>query len=402
MMDLAQHSHWGYDTDSINEPMKRVTMAVHSDFVHDRRVRNEAEALAEAGYIVTVLCAVHDNAMIGHKPNKLILGDVTYVLHYLKYASGKMRFVDMMRSFYKTLKQTPSDIIHAHDLDTLIPCRLASRRHHSTLIYDSHELYTESIHVGHRPFTKFIWRIIELAFIKSADAVITVCKGIADELVERYRLDKTPAVVRNFSDKPIDVLSKSVPADLISFKQYHPKLMLYQGYVQRGRGLDDAIDALATAPDWGLVICGEGPYQQKCMERALKIGVEHQIIWLGQLDLDTLYQVTRYCDLGLCMIEPISLSYYYALPNKLIEYVQAGLPVVGSDLPEIRRIMDEYAIGWVVDEHKNLHYLLKSFETLKEDKSIAMGITSASHSLNWQHEKLSLLEVYKTVINETR
>jgi len=382
--------------------MKRVTMAVHSDFVHDRRVRNEAAALAEVGHVVTVLCAVYQKDKIGHKPESHNLDGVTYIEHFLKYPSGKMRFWDMMRAFQKSLEHIPADIIHAHDLDTLIPCRMVARRHQSKLIYDSHELYTESIHVAHRPITKFLWRIIELAFIRSSDAVITVCKGIADELHERYRLEKVPAVVRNFSDKPTHTTNKTVPESLVLFKQYHPKLMLYQGYIQRGRGLDDAIDALTSAPDWGLVVCGDGPYQQKCIDRALENGVEHQILWLGQLDLDTLFKVTQYCDLGLCMIEPVSLSYYYALPNKLIEYVQAGLPVVGSNLPEIRRIMDEYTIGWIVDEHKNLQYVLNSFDSLKEDKSIEKGISSASHSLNWQHEKLSLIEVYKTVINETR
>jgi glycosyltransferase involved in cell wall biosynthesis len=377
--------------------MANVIMAVHSDYVHDRRVRNQATALVEAGHEVTVLCVGNSiNEATSHVTSTDFDG-VHLMVHHLRYHAGKRRFYEMMRAFSTTLANLNADMVHAHDLDTLIPCSKAATKMNAKLIYDSHELYTESIHVAHRPFTKFIWRIVELTHISKADVVITVCKGIADELKERYRLEATPYVVRNFSDKPSNPTDAQQPPELVSFRRYHSKCLLYQGYIQRGRGLDTAIEALVGVPDWGLVICGQGPYESTLKKKAQELQVEDQILWMGQLDHDTLFVVTSNCDLGLCLIEPVSLSYFYALPNKLIEYVQAGLPVVGSNLPEIRRIMNDYFIGWILSEVDDLQTLMKSFDTLKNDKNLGVGMSLASESLNWKHEKMELLSIYSTL-----
>jgi len=378
--------------------MPSVIMAVHSDYVHDRRVRNQATALVEAGFDVSVLCTSRSGDESADATSSYQLDGVKLIVHRLRHQSGKRRFREMMRSYSKTMSEMKADVVHAHDLDTLIPCSKAAAWMDAKLVYDSHELYTESIHVAHRPVTKLIWRIIELTHISKSDAVITVCQGIAEELKERYRLDALPHVVRNFSDKPDLPADTQAPDTLLAFKRYHEKCMLYQGYIQRGRGLDIALEALVGIPDWGLVICGQGPYESHLREKAIELQIEDQILWMGQLDHDTLFSVTHSCDLGLCLIEPISLSYYYALPNKLIEYVQAGLPVVGSDLPEIRRIMNEYFIGWILKDDDDLQTLMNSYDSLKNDKMLAAGMSFAADSLNWQHEKMALLSVYSSLV----
>lgn len=373
--------------------MTRVAMAVHSDYLHDRRVRNEATALVQAGYDVTVLCAVDSDADAALFPPKFESEGVQVITHRLERRKGKLRFVEMMRTFRKTLGTLSFEMVHAHDLDTLLPCYLAAKESGAKLVYDSHELYTESVHVGHRPFVRGIWKTLESRLIGRADAVITVCQGIADELQYRYDLPRKPAVVRNFSNPPL-MDHPVVPEALASFRDRHAHLMLYQGYIQRGRGLFKALQALKEAPDWGLVICGRGPLETDLRRSAAHLGVEERVLWLGNLELDALYGVTKTCDLGLCLIEPVSLSYFFALPNKLIEYVQAGIPVVGSDLPEIRRIIHEYKIGWVTESTSDLHSLLKSFDSLKNDKSLSEGMISAAQSLNWHREKQALLDVY--------
>lgn len=373
--------------------MTRVAMAVHSDYLHDRRVRNEATALVQAGYDVTVLCAVDADADPTAFPPAFESEGVDVRVHRLQHKGGKMRFVEMMRQFRHTLGGLSFEIVHAHDLDTLLPCYLAGRNRGAKLVYDSHELYTESVHVGHRPLVKAVWKTLESRLIGRADAVITVCQGIAEELQSRYQLSSRPAVVRNFSNPPI-VEHPVVPDSLRIFRDQYPYLMLYQGYIQRGRGLHQALEALRHAKDWGLVICGQGPLEAEVRQKAAQTGVEDRVLWMGNLELDALYGVTRTCDLGLCLIEPVSLSYFYALPNKLVEYVQAGIPLAGSDLPEIRRIIRGHHIGWVISGPGDLHSLLNSFHSLKNDKSLSEGMISAAQSLNWHREKHALLDVY--------
>lgn len=377
---------------------KKVVMLVHSDFLHDRRVRNQATALAAAGFSITVL-----GVQPGSHPQEAadhVGGEegVTYHLMALQHPRGKKRYLELMLKLYRRLRTLEVDLIHAHDLDTLWPAYLIARKKQIPLIYDSHELYTESIHVAHRPITKWMWRILEYSLIRKTTATITVCEGISGELKQRYGLEEAPSVVRNFSDPVTQEQGLSAPEELIAFKHYHSNILLYQGYLQYGRGIEMAIQALGAAPQWGLVLCGQGPQLESLQRLAHDMGVEDQILYLGQLDPDILAAVTTSCDVGLCMIEPVVLSYYYALPNKLIEYIQAGLPVIASDLPEIRRIMQTYNIGWKADDVTELIPILDHFETLKNDKNLKEGLNKAAQVLNWHNEKNRLLEVYARIL----
>lgn len=371
-------------------------MIVHSDYVHDRRVKNQALALSEKGYNVTVLCTGSKSSSKPNEVDHIHIDGIHCIVHRFPHQNGKRRFLTMMRGYYKTLKTIDADIYHAHDLDTLIPSALIASQKGGKLVYDSHELYTESVHVAHRWFTKLLWRSIELLFIAKADEVITVCDGIANELKERYQLENKIHVVRNFSDPPILNVS-STPTAFDAFAQNHPHLLLYQGYIHRGRGLDHALEALVGMPRWGLVICGEGNYRSSLEKMASELHVEDQILFLGQLDHDHLFEVSKRCDLGLCMIEPVSLSYYYALPNKLVEYVQAGIPVVGSDLPEIRRLVDQFGLGFIVSGDQSLQDIMHTVDLIKSNVELKNSITKAAQSLNWSSEKHKLLEVYQSI-----
>jgi glycosyltransferase involved in cell wall biosynthesis len=370
-------------------------MVVHSDYVHDRRVKNQATALRDEGFHVTVLCTGTRTSSNQEPIEHTIIDGVECVIHRFPQQNGKRRFWTMMKGFYKSLKSVDADIYHAHDLDTLIPTAIIASQKNARLVYDSHELYTESVHVAHRWFTKLLWRSLELLYIGKADEVITVCDGIAHELKERYRLEKKVHVVRNFSDPPVR-RATSTPPEFKSFLQTHPHTLLYQGYIQRGRGLDRALEALVGMPTWGLVICGDGDYRTHLEKKAAEIHVEEQILFLGQLDHDQLFEVSKQCDLGLCMIEPVSLSYYYALPNKLVEYVQAGIPVVGSDLPEIKRLVNEYGLGYILNEDESLQELMRTYDHEMNDSNLKESIIKASQSLNWSTEKQHLLQVYQS------
>ena len=375
----------------------KVVMLVHSDFLHDRRVRNQATALAATGYLVTIF-GVQSASINSDAPE--ITGEVdgvSYHLLKLRHPRGKKRYLELMLSFYRRIVHLDIDLLHAHDLDTLWPAYRVAQKKGIPLIYDSHELYTESIHVAHRPLTKWVWRILEYSLIRQTDATITVCQGISKELKERYGLEEAPWVVRNFSNPVLVEQTTSDLPELRQFKQYHPHTLLYQGYLQQGRGIETAIQALSAAPDWGLVICGQGPYWDYLLGMAHDWGVEDQLLYLGQLEPTVLATVTASCDVGLCMIEPVVLSYYYALPNKLIEYVQAGLPVIASDLPEIRNIMEMFKIGWMANDVTGLISILEHFESLKNDKNLKEGLIKASQVLNWHNEQHRLLEVYARI-----
>lgn len=371
----------------------RIGMLVHSDYVHDHRVRREAQALAGKG------CDVHVWAGWPHHAHRTFeIDGVTVHALRLDYLSGKRRFLELMRKLNKKLHKTHLDIIHAHDLDTLWPAARYAQRNDVPLIYDSHELYTESIGLSGRPIPRFLWWLVERKFIHKADGVITVCDGIADELQQRYELSDKPVVVRNIASQltPAPLSNGSVLDQTLSRLHRHANYLgIYAGYLQKGRGLEQTLDAIGSQANWGLVICGQGPLSTWLDQQIRSRHLENRVQLLGNLNHPELFTLISQCDLGFCLIEPLSKSYYYALPNKLTEYVQCGIPVAGSDLPEIKRIIDHYRIGFVVRDSKDLQKVLNDFEKLKNAKNLAKSLKEAQDTLNWEREQKRLFKLYQ-------
>jgi len=369
-------------------------MLVHSDFEHDNRVRREAETLVQAGYHVDVIAVVSKT-----------ISNITEIngvqIHYIEpsFKSGKLYFIDIMFRMYHRMNALDLDIVHAHDLDTLWPAARYASRHQIPLIYDSHEWYLESISLYDRPLTRWIWSILEKKLIYKAQKVITVCDGIADELFKKYALPERPVVLRNMAEKNIPTIAPNDqhPAfgQLRDIRSNFNFVGIYAGYLQKGRGIEVLLKSLRDIPDWGFLISGQGPGMKMFENLTCELKLQNRVKFTGNLDHEILYPLISRCDAGYCFIEPLAKSYYYALPNKLTEYLQAGIPVIGSDLPEIRKIIEQYQFGFIAHDKEDLQTILISFQKLKNDKFIEKHIKEAQDVLNWDQEKIKLLNLYQ-------
>lgn len=374
----------------------QIGMLVHSDYEHDNRVRREAETLVQAGYQVVVIAAASN-------PKNTVTEFNGVQIHYVEpiFNSGKLHFIEIMFRMYHRLNALNVDIVHAHDLDTLWPAARYTNRHKIPLIYDSHEWYLESISLYNRPFTRWIWSILENKLIHKAQKVITVCDGIADELFKEYALHDQPVVLRNIAEKKISTIAQNDqhPAfkKLRDLRNHFNFVGIYAGYLQKGRGIELLLQSLKDNRDWCFFICGQGPGMKTFKNRAQELNLRNRVKFTGNLDHEVLFPLISRCDVGYCFIEPLAKSYYYALPNKLTEYLQAGIPVIGSDLPEIRKIIEKYQFGFIAHDKEDLQTILNSFQKLKNDKFIEKHIKEAQDVLNWEQEKIKLLNLYQVL-----
>jgi glycosyltransferase involved in cell wall biosynthesis len=377
--------------------MAHVVMLVHSDYYHDNRVVRQAELLAAERYKITVLAA---EPGLSETVRKGLQNGVEVITCRLNSDSGKSRFTGMMRSFERELRTLRADLVHAHDLDTLLPAWKYTRSKGIPLIYDSHELYLESTGLAGRRLNRAIWAMLERFLIGKASAVITVCDSIAAWLESHYRLPQTPEVIRNFSAAPGTEkrVITEIPLQVSDLRERLHKVAVYQGLLREGRGLDLMIDVFSEKADWGLIICGSGPWSDKLEQMIKERSLEDRVVMTGQLPHHTLAAVTSVADAGFCFIEPVSLSYTFALPNKLSEYVQARIPVIGSDLPEISKLIHEHDIGYVCSGREDIINALADIEKPGRSEWLRNRLDIAAPLLSWESEGEKLLSLYEKLI----
>lgn len=391
-VNLSQNSHTAVKG-------KNVCMLVHSVYANDSRVKRTAESLVKFGYSVNVFA---------FWPNTTHYESTIEGVHVrqssLIYTNGKKRFISMMWLAKKAVEESnlPVSIIHAHDLDMLAPAVYLAKKFSAKLIYDSHEWYTGSVHLINRKKEQLIWSFIEKILIKNCDEIITVNESIATLFQQTYSIKKKVWSVRNFDEMPLiknAQISNKLISSVSSFKNKEfNQLIIYGGYLQKGRGLISLLKTLTDFPKVGIIIAGEGSLKNELINVIDNYGINDQVLFTGQLPLHELYYCYRQADIGYCYIEPISKSYELALPNKLSQYIQSELAVIGSNLPEIALLINKYKVGLVVENETELkENLIKITEKLDLYKS---NSKKYSHKFSWESETKVLKEVYQKVFKD--
>ena len=263
------------------------------------------------------------------------------------------------------------------------------------LVYDSHELFTEQASVIGRPWVRWFWGILERRLIRQADRVLTVCDSIARHLERRYDLERVQ-VVRN-----VPPYRPRVTSDLLRQEfglGRHTGIALYQGGFLAGSGLTELIEASAWFGEAILALVGSGPREAELrrLVRARQLG--DRVRFLARVPFQQLHAYTCSADVGLCLFKNRGLSSYYSLPNKLFEYLMAGLPVVGSDFPEIAAVLRQGPSGALVAPNDPAA-IGEAVRLLVEDQprrqSYSEAALRAASVLNWEREAPRLLALYE-------
>ncbi|MDX1420277.1 MAG: glycosyltransferase family 4 protein [Rubricoccaceae bacterium] len=248
------------------------------------------------------------------------------------------------RAFRAAALARPAGLYLASDLYTLPGLAEAARHHGARLAFDSRELYAALDSSAGRPWVRGVWRAVERRAIRRADAVFTVNRAIAERLSRAYGIPP-PVVLHNApARQPVPATDRLRRAAGIGDG---PPIVLYQGGLRPGRGLPALVDAVAAVPEAALVVIGDGPMEAALRRQAAPLG--DRVRFLGFVGPDELPALTAGADLGTLLIEPLTESLRLALPNKLFEYLMAGVPVLAGPGPEVRRVVERYDVGLVAD-----------------------------------------------------
>lgn len=357
--------------------MKRIIVSVINDLVTDHRVHKVCTTLHHAGYDVLLV-----GRLFRHSP-KL---DRVYKTRRMRLFFNNTAFFYAeynIRLFFLLLFSR-TDLYLSNDTDTLLANYLASSVRKKPLVFDAHEMFPEVPELVGRHRVKAIWSKLEDWIFPQLKHCYTVCRSIADLYNQRYGINMQ--VVRNipFAQKETDT-----PKTL---RKEGKHVLLYQGAVNVGRGIEWMIDAMPYLDDCLFYIAGSGKSLTEIRNRIKEKQVEDRVILLGQIPLEELSSYTRAADIGISLLANQGLNYYYALPNRIFDFIRADVPVIATDFPEIRRIIEAYQVGRLVDRYEPEYLANIVKEMLKEEKNTA-GFARANQELTWENESEVLLEI---------
>ena len=257
---------------------------------------------------------------------------------------GPRGFWRAHRAVRRAVRSHPAGLYLASDLYTLPALAEAARQRGAALVYDSRELYAALDSSAGRPWVSAVWQAVERRWIRRADAVLTVGDAIADRLTGAYGIPR-PVVLANAPPATVD-RDRGRLAAALALPDDGRMVVLYQGLFRAGRGLETLIEAARHVGGVRLVLIGEGALEPQIRASGAALG--DRLVLHPFVPPDRLSTLTPGADLGACLIEPLTESLRLSLPNKLFEYLAAGVPVLASPLPEIRAVVD-HGVGLLAD-----------------------------------------------------
>ena len=360
--------------------MKRVIVSVTNDLVVDQRVHKVCSTLLEQNFHVL---------LIGRKFSNSIQLKRDYVVYRMRlfFNKGFFFYAEFnIRLFFKLLF-TKKDILLSNDLDTLLPNYVVSKLFRKKLVYDSHELFTEVPELINRPNIKKVWSFIEKKTLPKMENCYTVSNSIAKHYNNLY--GSNFKVIRNLPYK------RNLSTGQFPFNTEDNKIVLYQGALNIGRGIDLMIDTMDYLENVLFVIIGQGDIHDQLEQQVAHKGLQKKVRFLGRVTPEALLKITPLADIGISLEEDNGLNYRYALPNKLFDYIQAKIPVIISDLPEMRTIIETFNVGEIL-YHRSPQDLAKIINTMLEKgkKNWEPALNNAANQLIWEHEAFQLKEIF--------
>ena len=363
----------------------RIVLCVTNDIVTDQRIRRIALTLIKipaevlvVGILVKGTLPMTGSPFQSHRFTML-------------FRKGPLFYAEYNIRLFLYLMFVKASILVSNDLDTLPAVYMASRIRRQPVVYDSHEYFTQLPELVDRTFTRKIWEKLESLILPRLKYSYTVSPSIAQEYNTRYGISME--VVRNL---PFRV--KDLP---VTNAWHMEKTIIYQGALNMGRGLEMAISAMQYLKDARLLIAGSGYFENDLRQLVTKLELGSKVVFLGRIQPDYLFQHTVQADLGISLEENKGLNYYFALPNKLFDYIQARIPVLVSDLPEMASVISNYQVGRVTNtrDPRELAVIIDEMLSNQEQRKIWLqNLQNAADELCWENEESKLLEIYKRVL----
>ncbi|KFF73983.1 glycosyl transferase family 1 [Chryseobacterium sp. P1-3] len=358
---------------------KKIITSAFSNLYTDQRIEKVCRTLHENGYEVELIGNDWKGAEEMERP-------YPFSRIHLASKSLKTAYFEFNWKLYHVLKRKAdrNTILHANDVDALLSNYLIARKLNIPLVFDSHEIFSEMPAIQGKMSQK-VWRYVEEKIIPQLQWMVTASESYAKWFRKKYGID---AVVVQNAPRKLDFT--------IKIPQNSPRIFLYQGALNPFRGIDKAIMAMHYLEGVIFKIAGDGPRKKEYEELVNREKLQHKVQFLGKLKPEDLRKITVTADVGMSIEENGGDSYLYSLPNKVLDCIQSRVPLILSDLPELRNIKNQFDIGEIIKNHhpENIAEAIKKVLE-KGRKNYQLELEKASKVLCWENEEIQLLKVFQ-------
>lgn len=356
---------------------KRILISAFSNLYTDQRIEKIGRSLYENGYEIELIGNNWGGEEKMQRP--YAFSRIPIVSKTLKTA-----YFEFNWKLYRKLKKNADEntILYANDLDALLPNYLVSKKLNIPLIFDSHEIFSEMPAVQGKMSQK-LWRYLQNKIVPNLTFMITASHSYGKWFYDQYGIQ--PVIVQNAPRK--------IDFD-IEIKENQPKILLYQGAINPFRGIDRVILAMHYLDDVIFKIAGDGPRKKEYEDLVIIENLQNKVQFLGKLLPEDLRKITITADVGMSVEENGGESYLYSLPNKVLDCIQARVPLILSALPEMLHIKGQFDVGEIISDHQPENIASSVRKVLDKGRSAYQPeLEKAANVLCWENEEIKLLEV---------
>lgn len=362
--------------------MPRILLTVTNDLSYDQRMQRICTSLQKAGY---------EAVLIGRKLTSSVpLAVLPFTQKRLPcfFSKGIAFYTEYNIRLFFYLLFAKADAFCAIDLDTIMPCYLASALRNKPRVYDAHELFTEQKEIVTRKRIHQIWLAVERFAVPRFTKGYTVNLFIQEEFGRRYGVSYD--IVRNMPMKK----------ELTHVEKFAEPTIIYQGAVNEGRSFETLIPAMKEV-NARLLICGVGNYLAEAKALVKTHQVEGKVLFRGAVAPKELQLITQQSHIGVMLFEATGMNQYYSLANRFFDYMMAGIPQLCVNYPEYAAIIHQYPFAYLINDTTEktiaagLNKLLNDGVFYEAIRNNAMMARSA---LNWDEEEKVLIGFWKQII----
>lgn len=379
-----------------------LVMLLLNPYTHDSRVEKEAATLLGAGYRVTVVALAADGL-----PTRELRAGADVIRVKRPGWPPLLRFFLLRRRMARVAIGLEPDAIHAHDTEALDIAGRVATALRVPIVYDGHELWLERVRRNrstlYASLTRRYFARVERRWLPRAAGRITVSEPIAQHLRRRYGLSEI-VVVPNY---PIPVEPPDPPWQLrrlpgATSVPVDAPIVLFIGNATEGRGIEELMEAMESLPEAHLVLLGAADQEDYVRPLARRHHVARRVHVTPRVPSEHVVNYAASATVGMAAIPPVSLSYRYSLPNKLFQCMQAGLPVVASDFPQVREIVESSGAGLTVDplDARAIASAIRTYldDPRRRSEDGARGRAAVRGRFNWTAVAPRLVELYRRLV----